>query len=105
MIEFKCSICSRPIKGPIKGWHSHGHRRISKQYKLLKETMLRGWATFLDEVSKLPKHKQLFYISRAVKDSIIANELEKLFSEDELVQLTKFVKKIKIFKIDLEEWR
>ncbi len=60
---------------------------------------------FLDELSRLPKNRRLFYISRAVKDNVIVSKFEKFFSEDELVQLTKFVKKIKIFKIDLEEWR
>ncbi len=94
----KCSICSVPIKV----WYDHNRRPISEQYKLLKKTVLKGWATFLDEVSKLPKHRQLFHISRTAKYSIIANELEKLFSEDELIQFTKFEKKMDIFKIGLE---
>jgi len=55
-------------------------------------------------LAKLPKDKQLFYIAKATEDSIIAKELEKFFSEDELVQLTKFKKKTDIFKVGLEEW-
>ncbi len=84
--------------------HDPDNRPIHKQFQLSKETVVRGWVKFLDELAKLPKDKQLFYIAKATGDSIIAKELEKLSSEDELVQVTKFETKTNIFKIDLEEW-
>jgi len=88
----------------IKVQHDPDNRPIHKQFQLSKETVVRGWVKFLDELAKLPKDKQLFYIAKATEDSIIAKELEKFFSEDELVQLTKFKKKTDIFKVGLEEW-
>ncbi len=89
----------------IKIWRGPDNRPIHRQFQLSKETMVRGWVKFLDELAKLSKDKQLFYIAKATGDSIIAKELEKFFSEDELVQLTKFEKKMDIFKISLEERR
>lgn len=89
----------------IKIWRSPDNCPIHKQFQSSKEAMVRGWVKFLDELAKLPKDKQLFYIAKATGNSTIAKELEKFFSEDELVQLTKFEKKMDIFKISLEERR
>lgn len=69
------------------------------------DAMLMGWAELLDELRKLPRGRQIFYISKAIQDNVIANQLEKSFSDVELTHLTKFEKKTDIFKIWLEEWK
>jgi len=96
--DWKCDICEIPIKV----WYNSRH--TCTRHIELKETLLRRWINFLDELAKLPKERHLFHISRLLRNNIITDLLEKLFSEDELTQLTKFDKKSDIFKIELEKW-
>ena len=95
--DWKCDMC----KIPIKVWYNSRHtctRHIESE-----NTLLRRWVDFLDKLAKSPKERHLFHISRLVGNNIITDLLEKVFSQDELTQLTKLDKKMDIFKIRWEE--
>lgn len=105
--HYKCDICKIPINPRYYDRPVCKEHRSTKEtvlaYRLSKEAMLKGWTSFLDGLAKLPKDRRLFHISRLVRNSIITNELEKFFSDDELIQLTKLERKADIFKIKWEE--
>lgn len=89
-------------KSPIKVWYDSPP--VCKIFILPKDPLLRGWASYLDVLSKFPKDRQLFLISKAVGKSIVIKQVEKNFPGDELAQLTKLKKKMDIFKVKLGEW-
>ena len=91
--------CNKKL--PLKIWYDSPP--ICEQYILPKDSLLRGWASYLDVLSKFPKDRQLFLISKAVGKSIVIKQVKKNFSEDELAQLTKLETKMDIFKIKWEE--
>ena len=86
---------------PFKIWYDSPP--VCEEYILPKDPLLRGWASYLDGLSKLPNDRQTFLISKAIGKSIVIKQVEKNFSEDELAQLTKLKKKMDIFKVKLEE--
>ncbi len=101
--NYRCEPCKEPI------WVRHHAQPVCRHNTALKKAtlkngLLRKWVDFLDELTKLPKDRHQFHISRLVRDDIIVSEMEKFFSEDELTQLTKFEKKSDVFKIGLGEW-
>ncbi len=96
--NYRCEPCKEPI------WAQHHTQPVCRHNTALGKDSLRKWVDFLDELAKLPKDRHLFHISRLVKDLSIVSELEDIFSEEELIQLTKFEKKSDIFKIGLAKW-
>ncbi len=96
--NFRCNPCKEPI------WAQQHIQRVCRHNTALGKDLLRKWVDFLDEVAKLPKDRHLFHISRLASHNTIVSELEDIFSEEELIQLTKFEKKSDIFKIGLAEW-
>jgi len=88
-------------KSPIKVWYDSPP--VCELYILPKDPLLRGWASYLDTLSRYPKDRQIALLTKAVGKSVVVKQVEKNFSEDELTQLVKFDVKMSIFNIKLED--